>query len=438
MKTRAHRSPQPKRHPAGRIPGLLAPLSLLPLAGAPFAGAQAFDINDQFSIGGIIAAAGQCQDVSARLPGEGYGTAIEDSDPLEYNTDLDQFGNECRGGMPVQIEMDFRPNSANQFFIALGWAVDNALNTESPFRLAPWAADLEDDVEDINGRGRDYLLQAWYKHTVALADDNSIGASFGILDSTAYLDHNEYANDEYTQFMNEAFVNAGNYNLPSYDAGIAVEMAFGDLSFNAVGMNIGENDDGNNYNFWGAQIGWHPQLQMGQGNYRVNITGTSAEFLGPTRFVAPDVDPDAEQDLVLINGQARAGIASTKRESLLGWGLSFDQAVGQHLGLFLRLSWQNTDAAVDYEALYSGGIDISGGAWQRPDDNIGLGFAYLEGGNADVRNTSVFEGYYRASINDHLAITADIQYLSDDLVQFDPQQEDPSGWIFGLRATAEF
>ena len=39
------------------------------------------------------------------------------------------------------------------------------------------------------------------------------------------------------------------------------------------------------------------------------------------------------------------------------------------------MTWQTTDAAVDYQALYSGGIDISGNAWRRPDDNIGIGYA---------------------------------------------------------------
>ncbi len=90
----------------------------------------------------------------------------------------------------------------------------------------------------------DYLLQAWYRHRFKLQNDSALAGTFGIIDSTAYLDANEYANDEYTQFMNEAFVNAGNYNLSSYDAGVALEADFGTFSFDAVGMNINENDDG--------------------------------------------------------------------------------------------------------------------------------------------------------------------------------------------------
>lgn len=398
--------------------------------------AQAFDVNDTFSIGAVLAATGQCQDVSAYLPAEDYGRAIPNTDPPAFDSSLTRVGNECRGGLPVQVEIDFNPTEQDQFFLALGWAVDNALNTVSPFRLAPWAADLADDVEDINGSSRDYLLQAWYRHRFQLQGENSIAGTFGIIDSTAYLDQNAYANDEYTQFMNEAFVNAGNYNLPSYDAGVALEGSFGVFSVNAVGMNINENDDGNNYNFWGVQAGWHPQFQLGAGNYRVNIAGSSSAFLSPSSLVAPDPDPKAEQDLVLVGGEVFAEVPGV-RESLLTWGLSFDQAVGEGLGLFLRLTWQETDAAVDYEALYSGGVNISGNTWGRPGDNVGLGYAYLEGGNTDVKRTNVFEGYYRAALNDYFAITADIQYMSDALEQLDPAQEDPAGWILGLRLTAE-
>lgn len=103
--------------------------------------------------------------------------------------------------------------------------------------------------------------------------------------------------------------------------------------------------------------------------------------------------------------------------------------------MFTRLAWQSDDAVVDYEALYSGGINILGSRWRRPDDDIG--FAHLEGGNTDVKHSNVFEAYYRASINEYLAISVDAQYVDDSLDEVDPKQRNPVGWIFGLRATAE-
>jgi porin len=324
---------------------------------------------------------------------------------------MNRFGDECRGGMPFQIELSYHPNDSNEFFAKLGWAVDNGLNTVSPWVLAPWAADLEDDVKDINGSSRDYLLTAWYKYTQEFQNESTLGATIGIIDSTDYLDGNAYANDEHTQFMNEAFVNAGNYNLPSYDAGAALEFAYGPWTFNGLGMNITESDEGYNYNFWGAEIAYHLETALGAGNYRLGIDGTSSAFL----------DPSGE-----------------KRDSLLSYDLSFDQEFGQILGGFLRFTWQREDAAVDYKALYSGGMNFSGNSWRRDEDNIGIGYAYLAGGNQSVENTRVFEAYYRAVLNEYAAITADVQYMDDDLIKEDPRQDNPAGWIFGLRVTAEY
>lgn|GEM_PF-3436464 len=148
--------------------------------------------------------------------------------------------------------------------------------------------------------------------------------------------------------------------------------------------------------------------------------------------------PTRTPSRICTTSTAKLAQVPGENEALLAWGLSFDQAIGESFGLFLRFGWQNTDAEVDYRALYSGGFNITGNAWRRPDDNIGIGYAYLEGGNTDVNRSNVFEAYYRAPLNDSFAITADVQYMDDSLEQVDPLQENPEGWIFGLRAVAEF
>jgi porin len=393
-------------------------MALLPAAMS----AHAFDVNDQFSIGGIIAAAGQCQSVSALLPSESYGTPLdENGDPMErdfdgdppggYDTSMDAFDDECRGGMPLQLEASYHPNDYNEFFLKLGFGLDNGLNTVSPWSVATWGADLEDDVKDINGRGRDYLLAAWYKHTFVFQNESTLGATVGIVDSSNYLDGNEFANDKFNQFSNEVFENSGSYGLPSYDAGLVLEWEHGPWSANAIGMNIGENDDGNNYNFWGAQFAYQADIDLGTGNYRVIVAGTSSEFLDPTE---------------------------TTQEKRLAWGLSFDQELGDVVGAFLRLAWQDEDAKVVHRALYSGGLNFNGSGWGREPDNIGIGYSYLDGGNQGIEDTRVFEAYYRVGINEYLGVTADVQHLKDNLEQEDPRQEDPDGWVFGMRLTAEF
>ncbi len=82
-------------------------------------------------------------------------------------------------------------------------------------------------------------------------------------------------------------MNANTYNLGSYDAGAALEWGQGEWTFTGLGMNIGENDDGDNYNFWGVEVGYHPQTTLGDGNYRFTLTGTSSAFPDPVSNKKP-------------------------------------------------------------------------------------------------------------------------------------------------------
>jgi hypothetical protein len=96
--------------------------------------AFADDLSDKLSIGGILVAKAQCQDVSPRLPAEGDGQAIADTGRQAFNTSLDGFDNSCRGGMPDRLEIDVRPTEQDQLFVALGWAADHALKGVSSVR----------------------------------------------------------------------------------------------------------------------------------------------------------------------------------------------------------------------------------------------------------------------------------------------------------------
>lgn len=373
-----------------RLSLLTAPAILVGLA-TPV---QAYDVTENFSIGGVISGGVQGQ----TLQDEG----INDPD------------DQIKGAIPIQPELSLRPTGIDEFFMKFGYAVGNGLNSaegrrRSPFALTTWAADLEDDVEDINGRNRDYLLTGWYKHTFEF-EGSSLGTTVGIIDATDYLDDNAYAVDEFNQFMNEAFVNSVVLNLASYDAGGAVEWESGNWFVNAVAMNVGKNDDDQEYNFFGATLGYQLNTDWGEGNYRITVTGTNEKFF------SEDDDED--------------------EEGLLGATLSFDQELSSNLGAFLRVGWQDDDAAVTYDALYSGGLNIDGGLWGRGKDNVGVGLAYLDGGNQDIDETFAFETYYRFVVSDILSMSADVQWMSDDSKS--GNDADAEGWIFGLRATAEF
>jgi len=156
---------------------------------------NAKEAKPEVSIGGLFAGAYQYQNIS--------------DVPSGYD------GSTGRGGFVFQPEISFAPTENDEIFVKFGFGAGNALNETSPFTCAAWAADLEDDVKDINGRNRDYLLTAWYKRTFKFSNNNKLGLTGGLIDATDYLDTNAYANDEFTQFMNEALVNNPNgFSLP--------------------------------------------------------------------------------------------------------------------------------------------------------------------------------------------------------------------------------
>jgi porin len=159
--------------------------------------------------------------------------------------------------------------------------------------------------------------------------------------------------------------------------------------------------------FFGFQLGYRLSTPLGEGNYRV---------LG---YVTTEAFPSA------VDGTKQSGKAML---------FSADQQISDDIGIFARLGGQSDEPAVEYDSIFSGGIDLGGALWGRPADNVGVGYAFLEGGSTFVRHSHVTEAYYRLAVNDDLALTADVQHLHDNL----EDQPSPSGFAFGLRATFEF
>ncbi|GAB6888141.1 carbohydrate porin [Desulfothermus okinawensis JCM 13304] len=327
------------------------------------------------------------------------------------NTD-DSLG---RGSVSSDIGFNFHPTDIDELQLTFSFAAGNSLHNNSPFMFSSYAEDLEDDVKDINGRSRDYLLEAWYKHTFNISQDISLSGTFGIIDSTAYLDANEFANDQATQFMNEVFVNNPLLNLPSYDIGGVVELSIKNFYIKALGMSTKtdkwetpDEDDTKSYNYYGAEIGYNLNTPLGQGNYRLTGYETTEEFQG----------------------------WKGSEERYQGIGVSIDQKLGDIFGVFFRFGWQDDDAIVDFDTMYSGGININGKLWGREDDEIGVGYAYLDGADkADVDNTQAVEGYIKFKVTDYSHLSLDIQYMDDN---YKHNIDDTDGFIYGVRYVVEF
>jgi hypothetical protein len=108
---------------------------------------------------------------------------------------------------------------------------------------------------------------------------------------------------------------------------------------------------------------------------------------------------------------------------------SLDQSLGSVFGVWARIGWQDDRAAADPMTTFSGGLNVTGGLWGRSQDNIGIGYAHLRGGNLDVAHTDVFEAYARFALTEFVAVTGDVQYMREAMKEW----ESPSGWLFGVR-----
>jgi len=341
--------------------------------------------GEWLSVGGIAATAAQCQNV----------VKGEDGD------------DDCSGTLVVQPEASLRPTERDEVFVKLGFASSNLLNNRTPLAVSPWAADLEDDVENVNDTSRDYLLTAWYRHAFSYGEDSSLGIVAGLIDATDLLDENAYANDEFTQFMNSALVNGPNTFLPSYDPGAAVDWHVGEFSLHGVYMSVDSEISSGDTAFYALQFGWHPENRFGSGNYRLILTRTGRGFANPE-----ETDEERRQDIIL----------------------SADQQLGDTLGVYARVEFQEDNAAVLAESTWSAGMQSVGTPWGREQDTVGLGVIYAHGGNLELRDGYNTEAYYRYAFSDALGVSGSVQYGYGDIAA----PEDVEVWTFGLRFTAEF
>ncbi len=337
------------------------------------------------------------------------------------------LSHEEKGSVALDARISFKPTEVDEFSARASFAKGNGLNKvfekKGMFMLRPNADDLRDDLHNINNRSRDHLLELWYARAFNLPGNSTLKATLGILDGTAFIDQNRFANDELTQFMNEAFVNNPLANIVSYDYGVALEFGKGPLGITLLGMTskTEEHDDPRfdkkNYNYYSAQISYMVDTPLGEGNYRLYGFTTNKRF--------PDWNAE-------------------KKKALKGFGVSIDQdLIKNTLGLFVRLGFQNDDAEIDYKRMYSLGLTYKFCLFGKKDFTLGAGYAFLKAPskNDELKQTKVFETYLSIPIYEkeklfNSQLTFDWQWMKDKRREED--KKDHSGHVFGVRLNLAF
>ncbi len=270
-------------------------------------------------------------------------------------------------------------------------------------------AGVEDELKVFSNVNRDAddsnngisLTEVWYEqHFKSIP----LILTFGKIDSTAYLDTNEYANDECGQFLGHMFRNSPAIEFPDDNAAgmrLSVEpVSFLDIELIAMDTDADWEDIFDNL-FFSGQFNFKPNLFERTGNYR---------------FYA------------WLNGKDHIKWSDVSRikEKNYGFGISFDQELTDNLGMFARYGCQNSavySSGEDFslEQSWGAGFQLVGNLWGRDDDIFAIAFGQImpsddykkAGSNLKARSEDHLEVYYSFKVNDHLTVSPDFQVIGD-------------------------
>lgn len=265
-------------------------------------------------------------------------------------------------------------------------------------------AGLDDDLKmfcNVNDNADDgdnvRLAEAWYEHYLRPVPG---AVTAGKLDPANYIDNNEYASSNSTQFLGAIFGNSPVIEFPSKGPGLRLGLSpYDNMELNAVALDAdADGEDIFDSMFLAAEINLKPEFFGKPGNYRF---------------------------LAWSNNSAHTRWSDTSRdkERSYGYGISFDQELTLNAGLFARWGWQNPRVYLNGDdfSLYqswSAGPQFKGGLWGRPDDVTGMGFGqiipshkYKAANNLIAKPENHFEWYYNLKLNDHFSISPDLQII---------------------------
>lgn len=272
------------------------------------------------------------------------------------------------------------------------------------------------------------LGQAWYQATIPLPfggfkprSREKLEINFGKMDPFVFFDQNAVANDETRQFLNTVFVHNA-----LLDAG-------GDIGVDANGFSPG------------FRVSYFNEMQKPE-NWRASLgvfgAGQGANYV--RFFSSPLVIAQLETQrrpfggltgnyrlYAWHNGQGPSYNGTFESHS--GWGMNFDQRLGDYTTLFGRYG-QQLKGRVRFDRALSLGAEFGGAYWERGGDAIGLAIGLQHTSSAFNRDSAtvdadgdgiadygytasgaerVLEAYYRYRILKQFELSPDFQYIAN-------------------------
>jgi high affinity Mn2+ porin len=284
------------------------------------------------------------------------------------------------------------------------------------------------------------------------------------------FDHNTYAQDPHTQFMNWAMVTNVAWDFPSdsvgYTTGIAVELnqpnwalrsGFFQIPFTKNGFTADdqvltwphEGSDGSLSKSWGTMVEFERRYE-------------AAVHPGAIRLLAwlnkgNMFNYREATSLLKTNGPGTDISAARAYRYKYGFGLNAEQEIAKNIGVFSRIGWNDGQEEgwmyTDVNWTASLGMSVHGAPWRRTNDSFGLAFVtsgasnsaqkYLEAGGTDIvdgdgkltyGSEKVLEAYYNFQIWKSVHATIDYEFVDNPAFNHD---RGPTS-VFGVRFHWQF
>jgi high affinity Mn2+ porin len=272
------------------------------------------------------------------------------------------------------------------------------------------------------------LAQAWYQLDVPVGRGGDLSGSLeitvGKIDPFVFFDQNAIADNETEAFLNNVFV-----HNPLLDSG-------GDMDVDAYGFGPGLRlayfSHADSPNRWGISLGI-----LGSGTDSSFNNSLDKPFLIAQAEYSGKTWRELDGAYRIYVWRSRhatpyANEADSTTEIHVGWGISLDQKVTEHLALFSRYG-HSSKGRVRFDRALTLGGQLSGDGWGRQKDRLGLAWGWLSASrhfkadaptlDADADGKPDFgftptgaerevELFYAWQLNDHLQLSPNLQWIA--------------------------
>ena len=233
-------------------------------------------------------------------------------------------------------------------------------------------------TQSPDGFDRVHLLEAWAEFTLFR---KALTVDIGKIDLTNYFDNNRVANDETSQFLGASFINSAALAAPPSGPGLRIRTEVLNRFFLQGGVTT-ITASGNS---------------LLEDLFRIGSIGVR---------LFPTTNWEAN---IRLYGYQHPGMNKAS-----GWGMSYDEAVGKRIELFLRFGQNNTRLSEFYGIAHarSCGVTWSGRLADRK-LKIGAALGETKTGESDPHSEVHFEWYVRHQLNQWSYFSAHYQILKD-------------------------